>query len=97
MSAARTPVCRVVMTLDSEKGRPFGSPPASLVSKCGYLVEEFLLEGTAQAYAPAPGCSRCQRRSVSGVTSDEVRSHTGRNRCSTAKTMRSSGFCGRFT
>jgi len=57
MSAARTPVCRVLMTLDGEKGWPFGSPPASLVSKRGYLVEEFLVEGTAQAYAPAPGSS----------------------------------------
>ena len=36
--------------------------------------------------------SQCQRRSVSDVTGDGVRSHTGRSRCSTASTMRSSGL-----
>jgi hypothetical protein len=55
MSTAKTPTGRLSGPLDGGKGWPFGSPQASLVSKYGYLVEEFLLEGTAGAYAPAPG------------------------------------------
>jgi hypothetical protein len=57
MNTAQTPVSRVSGPLDGGKGRPFGSPAASLVAEHGYLIEEFLLDGTAQAYAPAAGSS----------------------------------------
>jgi len=57
MSDARAAICRVSGPLDGGKGWPFGSPLAALVSTHGYLVEEFLVDGTARAYAPAPGTS----------------------------------------
>ena len=55
MSTAQTPISSLSGPLDGGHGRPFGSPPASLVAEHRYLMEEFLLEGTAQAYAPAAG------------------------------------------
>ena len=55
MSTTQTPSTRGAGPLDGGKGRPFGSPPASLVTEHGYLMEEFLLDGTAQAYSPAAG------------------------------------------
>jgi hypothetical protein len=55
VSTAQTPISRVTGPLDGGKGWPFGSPPACLATERGYLIEEFLLHGTAQAYAPAVG------------------------------------------
>ena len=55
MPAAKTAIARVTGPVEGGKGRPFGSPPASLVSEHGYLMKEFLLDGTAQTYVPAPG------------------------------------------
>ena len=36
------------------RGRPFSLPEADLAA-CGYVAEEFVLEGTAASYGPAPG------------------------------------------
>jgi hypothetical protein len=36
------------------KGKPFGSPIDDLAAR-GYVMEEFLVEGTAGSYAPVPG------------------------------------------
>lgn len=55
MSTAHTQISRVTGPLHGGKGWPFGSPAASLVAEHGYLIEEFLLDGTAQAFAPAAG------------------------------------------
>jgi hypothetical protein len=55
MSTAPTPISHVSGPIDGGKGRPFGSPAASLVAEHGYVMEEFVLDGTAQAYAAAPG------------------------------------------
>jgi hypothetical protein len=55
MSTAQRPSTRLSGPLDCGKGRPFGSPPASLVTEHGYLMEEFLLDGAAHAYAPTAG------------------------------------------
>lgn len=37
------------------RGVPFGSPPAEDVARRGYVMEEFLLAGTAHAYEAVPG------------------------------------------
>jgi hypothetical protein len=55
MSTAPVPRTSVSGPLDCGRGRPFSSPPASLVTEHEYLVEEFLLEGTARAYTPVAG------------------------------------------
>jgi hypothetical protein len=55
VSAELTPIARVAGPLVGGKGWPFGSPPVWLAAEHGYLIEEFLLDGTAQAYAPAVG------------------------------------------
>ena len=48
MSAAIRPLTGGV------RGHPFSLPEADLTA-CGYVAEEFVLEGTASSFGPAPG------------------------------------------
>ena len=53
MTGQRSEVARVSGPVTGGKGWPFGSPLN--VAKYGCVLEEFLIEGVAQSYEPAPG------------------------------------------
>ena len=53
MTGQRSAVARVSGPVTGGKGWPFGSPLN--VEKYGCVLEEFLIEGVAQSYEPAPG------------------------------------------
>jgi hypothetical protein len=53
MTGPRSAVARASGPVTGGKGWPFGSPLN--VEKYGCVLEEFLIEGVAQSYEPAPG------------------------------------------
>ncbi len=67
----RTTTATVSGPVTGGKGWPFGSPADA--ARYGYVIEEFLLDGVAQSYEPAPGTAVGRDGRCAGATAGRHR------------------------